>query len=163
MKFKTLIKIGTLAVLGALAVASLAGCAKEPDALAIVGYNYTDRAIADFSVNGAGGGSLELSMPTGGGGGIVCCVALSRHTKTPFWVDVEYRKDALESYPPRKVVEPAGAYIKTKVQITGEIPSDPAYLEIHFYPDGHIEGAISGKDGPSPPRLKLERRFPSVR
>jgi len=91
-----------------------------------------------------------------------CCVVLGRNTKTPFWVDVEYEMDALESYPPRKMIEPAGPYVKTRVEVKGPIPPDPSYLEIHFYPD-HIEAAISGADGPSPPRLKLERRLPYVR
>jgi hypothetical protein len=50
-----------------------------------------------------------------------------------------------------------------KVEVKGPIPPDPSYLEIHFYPDGHIEGAIAGRDGPSPPRLKLETRFPYAR
>ena len=33
------------------------------------GYNYTDNYISSFSVNGAGGGNLEVSIPTAGGGG----------------------------------------------------------------------------------------------
>jgi len=148
---------------GLLVFASLASSAEDPYELDVVGYDYTDRAIADFSVNGAAGGNLELSTSTDGGGIYSCCVLLRRSTKTPFFVDVEYRRDALESYPPRKVIEPAGQYIKVKVEVKGPIPSNPGYLEIHFYPDGHIEGAISSQDGPSPPRLKLDRRFPYVR
>ena len=143
--------------------AVLSGCKREPYMLGIEGYNYTDRAIADFSVNGAWGANVVLSTPTTGGGGTMCCVVLGRDTKTPFWVTVEYRMDALETYPPRRMIEPAGAYKTAKVEVTGPIPPDPSYLEIHFYPDGHIEAAISGRDGPSPPRLKLERRLPYVR
>ncbi|MEX3947678.1 DUF3304 domain-containing protein [Paraburkholderia sp. EG287B] len=139
------------------------GCKKEPYMLAVIGYNYTDRAIADFAVNGQGGSNVELSTPYAGGGKESCCVLMNSDTKTPFSVDVEFQMDALEAYPPRKVIEPAGPYKEKRVEVTGHIPSDPSYLEIHFYPDGHIEAALSGRDGPSPPRLKLERRLPFVR
>jgi hypothetical protein len=141
----------------------LSGCKPEPYMLGVFGYNYTDRAVADFSVNGAGGGGVFLSTPTAGGGKTMCCVLLDRDTRTPFSVEVKYQMDALEAYPPRRVIEPAGPYKTQRVEVTGPIPPDPAYLEIHFYPDGHIEAAISGKDGPSPPRLKLESRFTYVR
>ncbi|MEX3952511.1 DUF3304 domain-containing protein [Paraburkholderia sp. EG287B] len=146
-----------------LSTATLMGCKREPYMLGVFGYNYTDRAVAYFSVNGAGGGNVELSTPTAGGGKTMCCVVMDRDTVTPFWVEVKYKMSALESYPPRKMIEPSQPYKSAKVEVTGPIPKDPSYLEIHFYPDGHIEGAISGRDGPSPPRLKLERRLPYVR
>jgi hypothetical protein len=163
MKVKKTIRLGLVAVASLLTIVSLWGCEKEPYALAVVGYNYTDRAIADFSVNRQWGGNVVLSTPTSGGGGTMCCVVMSRRTETPFWVDVEYQMDALESYPPRKMIEPAGKYVKERVEVKGPIPPDPGYLEIHFYPDHHIEAAISGQDGPSAPRLKLDRRLPFVR
>jgi len=92
----------------------------------------------------------------------MCCVVMNRHTKTPFWVDVDYQMDALASYSTRKELEPAGPYVKARIEIDGPIPPEPGYLEIHFYPD-HIEAAISGQDGPSPPRLTLNRRLPFIR
>ncbi|WP_081771678.1 DUF3304 domain-containing protein [Paraburkholderia nodosa] len=109
------------------------------------------------------GANLVLSTPTSGGGSNMCCVVMSRDTKTPFWVDVDYKMSALESYPPRKIIEPSSPYRKARVEVTGPVPQDPSYIEIHFYPDGHIKAALSGRDGPSPPRLKLERRLPFVR
>jgi hypothetical protein len=160
MNLKTRLLVVLSCVLPCVA---LLGCKKEPYMLGIMGYNYTDRAIADFSVNDAWGGNVFLSIPTAGGGKTVCCVVMDRDTKTPFWVNVKYQMDALEAYPPRRVIEPEGPYKTVKVEVTGPIPPDPSYLEIHFYPDGHIEAAISGSDGPSPPRLKLESRFPYVR
>lgn len=150
-------------LLCAIPVLALLGCKREPYMLGIVGYNYTDRAVADFSVNGQWGANVELSTPTAGGGGTVCCVVMSRDTKTPFWVEVKYKMSALESYPPRRVIDPSQPYRNARVQVTGPIPPEPSYLEIHFYPDGHIEAVISGPDGPSPPRLKLESRLPYVR
>jgi len=93
----------------------------------------------------------------GRGGKLSCCVVMGRNTNTPFWINVEYQMDALETYSPRKEIEPAGPYINTRVRVDGPIPPDPEYLEIHFYQD-HIEAAISGPSGPSPPRLKLQSR-----
>ena len=141
-----------------LILAGVLGCTKEPYMLGVMGYNYTDRAIADFSVNNQAGGNVFISSETSGGGGLSCCVVMDRRTTTPFSVEVRYRMDALETYNPRKEIEPAGGYKTTKVEVTGPIPPDPSYLEIHFYPDGHIEASISGAGRPSPPRLKLKSR-----
>ena len=152
-----------IVAVGAMLLAGLSACKQEPYTLSIMGYNYTDRAIADFSVNGAWGANVELSDSTAGGGSTMCCVVMSRSTKTPFWVDVRYQMDALESYPPRKIIEPAGLYRNARVEVAGPVPLNPEYLEVHFYPDGHIEASLSGAEGPSPPRLKLERRLPFVR
>jgi hypothetical protein len=159
-----LLKLSLFAGIGMLALASLNGCAKEPFELELVGYDYTARAILDFSVNGASGGNIFLSTKTSGGGKYACCVVLDRATKTPFWVDVEYMREALVAYPLEQIVKAADTVRqKARVEVTGVIPDKPAYLEIHFYPDGHIEGALSGDDGPSSPRLKLERRLPYLR
>lgn len=81
---------------------ALLGCKRDPYMLGVAGYNYTNRAIADFSVNCAWGGNVFLSTPTSGGGGTVCCLFMGRDTKTPFLVTVKYQMDALEAYPPRR-------------------------------------------------------------
>jgi hypothetical protein len=164
MKTSRLLKLTLCAGVSLMAFASLESCAKEPFDLELVGYDYTDRAILDFSVNGASGGNVFLSTKTSGGGKYACCVRLDRSTKTPFWVDVEYTREALVAYPSDQVARPADkAPIKAHVEVKGPMPERPEYLEIHFYPDGHIEGALSGEDGPSAPRLRLERRLPYVR
>ena len=46
----------------------LSACKKVPYMLSIIGYNYTDRAVADFAVNGQGGSNVFLSTPGGGEG-----------------------------------------------------------------------------------------------
>jgi hypothetical protein len=158
MKMKKNVRLYSVVALSLLTLLGLSGCRKDSYMLGIKGYNYTDRAIADFSANEQSGGNLFLSSETSGGGGVSCCVTMTRRTETPLWIDVRYRRDALESYRPRKEIEPAGNYITTRIQVTGPIPPDPSYLEIHFYPDQHIEAAISGAGGPSPPRLKLQTR-----
>ncbi|WP_158939150.1 DUF3304 domain-containing protein [Burkholderia sp. S171] len=163
MKVMMVIRWVLAAIAGLLTLVSLSGCAKDPYMLGIMGYNYTDRAIADFAVNGAAGSNVELSTPTAGGGKTSCCVVLGGDIKTPLWIDIEYKMSALESFPPRKIIEPSGKYMKARVEVKGPIPPDPSYLGIHFYPDHHIEATISGANGPLPPRLKLERRLPFVR
>ena len=40
------------------------------------------------------------------------------------------------------------------VIFNGPVPGDPGYLEVHFYPDEHIEIAITAVS--SDPRLKLD-------
>lgn len=40
------------------------------------------------------------------------------------------------------------------VVFNGPIPAEPGYLELHIYPDEHVEIAITA--APSEPRLKLE-------
>jgi hypothetical protein len=153
------IRLGLVAVVSLLTLSSLDGCKNDPYELEVIGYDYTDRAIADFSVNGQTGGNVFLSNETSGGGKLACCVILSKETKTPFWIDVRYRMDALETYSPRRELEPAGNYVTKRVEVTGLIPPKPGYLEIHFYPDNHIEAAIVGfQEGPSIPRLKLQSR-----
>jgi hypothetical protein len=163
MKMKKLIRRGFIVATSLLAPASVSGCAKDPYMLGIMGYNYTDRAIADFSVNGAAGSNVELSTRTAGRGKMSCCVVLGRNIKAPFWIDIEYKMSALESYPPKRIIEASGKYTKARVEVKGPIPPDPSYVEIHFYPDHHIEATISGEDGPSGPRIKLDRRLPFVR
>ena len=44
--------------------------------LTIYGYNYTDTEIGSFEVNGQGGGNIEVSIPTAGGGKSTCCITV---------------------------------------------------------------------------------------
>lgn len=46
----------------------------EDVSLAILGYNYTDHRIGQFTVNDNGGDRVELSTPNSGGTGTTCCV-----------------------------------------------------------------------------------------
>jgi len=47
----------------------------------LIGYNYTDRNIASFWVNGTWGGNSNAHR-AGGGGGITCCLEISKSEKT---------------------------------------------------------------------------------
>jgi Protein of unknown function (DUF3304) len=110
--------------------------------LTIYGYNYTDLYIDSFSVNGNGGGNLEVSIPTGGGGGHACCIGVIRDMQYPYKVQVKWTRDAKR-------------WCEQEVTVTPPFPPDPKYFEVHFYPDGKIETAVT--EQASSPRLKLER------
>jgi hypothetical protein len=106
------------------------------------GYNYTDLYIDSFEVDGAGGGNLEVSIPTAGGGKHTCCATLVSGLPegTPFVI--KWTRD-------RK------RWCEQTVRLTRPIPREPKYLEVHFYPDGSIQ--VEASERASAPRLKLER------
>jgi len=106
------------------------------------GYNYTDLYIDSFEVDGAGGGNLEVSLPDAGGGKHTCCATLTSGLPvgTPF--TIKWTRDRAR-------------WCEQTVKLTTPIPVAPRYLEVHFYPDGHIE--IAATVEASAPRLKLER------
>jgi hypothetical protein len=125
--------------------------------LSIVGYNYTDQVIDHFEVNGRGGGNLGLSTPTSGGQGDTCCVSWTDGSRLPVTVKVTWvaaycmqrrTNSAMET---RDWREPL---LKTSdIEFVGPVPPNPTNFEVHFYPDGHVEAAIT--ETTSSARLKL--------
>ncbi len=108
----------------------------------VYGYNYTDLYIDSFSVDGQGGGNLELADASAGGGKHVCCVRVYPEIKTPIPVMVRWTRD-------RK------RWCELEVMLNGPIPPNPEYFEVHFYQDGHVEVAVTEKA--SAPRVKNAR------
>lgn len=108
----------------------------------IVGYNYTDHEIGAFEVNGNYGGHLRLSSPDSGGGSAYCCFRYMIHRPYPYQVKVTWAESSSDEK-------------RTRVMATMLQPEmgDLKYLEVHFYPDGHVELKLTNRDGP--PRLKL--------
>ena len=130
----------------------------EPHTLTILGYNYTSRYIDQFSVNGAGGSNLQVSTPEEGGGKGTCCAVWVDGTPLPVTMHVQwvadYCIDILTSRYGEKHRVPQSFFKEADVVFNGPVPSDPHNLEVHFYPDGHIELAITSMA--SKPRLKLD-------
>jgi hypothetical protein len=131
----------------------------EPIGLTINGYNYTDRYIDSFTVNGQGGGNLYLSTPTSGGGGGVCCVSWTPGGQLPKKVIVRWvgaycmydvRTSAGEVFPTRQSL-----WRQAIAELNGPIPVNPRTFEVHIYKDAHVEVAITEFE--SPPRLLLQR------
>ena len=127
--------------------------------LTITGYNYTDRYIDQFTVNGNGGGNLFVSGPTSGGGGSECCKDYI--TGVDNWIlpvrwqvggctyNTSKQKDGSERY------DLYHYFKEVEVKVDPKIAARPAYLEVHFYPDEHVELAVT--EHSSPPRLKLSK------
>jgi len=84
--------------------------------LTIVGYNYTDTYIGSFTVNGAGGGNIEVSSKTSGGGGGVCCAAIPAGAALPITIDIAWKRDGRVPWCRQSAV------------LDGPVPADPQYL-----------------------------------
>lgn len=115
--------------------------------LVLTGYNYTDRDIDQFYVDGQGGGNISESGPGDAGSGSVCCISFRSGAKARV-VKVRWQADAciFTNYTDDEGQkhERTHSYFKeVDVQVDPIIPDFPRYLEIHFYPDGHLEAAIT--------------------
>ncbi len=138
---------------GAVSAVALPNPSETLDLL-IQGYNYTDQYIDSFTVNGHGGGNVFVSSPTSGGGGSVCCYTLypaGKPTLTIRWTASYCSYTTTnrygETYRWRR-----GLWREAQVPLT-DVRGPVTALEVHFYPDGHVEAAAT--PGYSPPRLKL--------
>jgi len=131
--------------------------APKDHSLAIVGYNYTNRYMDSFSVNGQGGGNIGVSWPGSSGQGSVCCVNWRDGSKLPRKIKVEwvaaYCMQVLHGSDGDTQTMRQPIWKTADVDLNGPVPANPQNLEVHFYPDGHIELAIT--EGDSPARLDL--------
>ncbi|PWF49292.1 DUF3304 domain-containing protein [Massilia glaciei] len=127
--------------------------------LTLTGYNYTNRYIDQFSVDGQGGGNLYVSGPLGGGGGSVCCVPYiigAGAWKTMIrWQVGGCRFDEIIDSGGQTLFQVHPVFKEIEVHINPSIPDNPRYFEVHFFPDGHAEAAIT--EYSSPPRLILSK------
>jgi hypothetical protein len=131
--------------------------------LDLIGYNYTDRHINDYDVDGQSGGVIQLSSRTSGGSGIVCCVRLATGRSTPIIVRVRWQVDGC-TYLMRS--ERTGStqriyhyfYKEEYVEVPRPKGNKPSHLESHFFPDGSVLVVLS--DGMSLPRLSLNESRP---
>ena len=128
--------------------ASKAPTEREPDGMpkrySVVpyGYNYTDTYIDSFEVNGSGGGNLEVSIPTAGGGKHACCMTLVSGLPLGTEFKIKWTRDRTR-------------WCEQTVRLTKPVPIEPRYFEVHFYRDGHIE--VEATREASAPRLVLDR------
>jgi hypothetical protein len=138
----------------------LAGCssyASESVSLTLHGYNYTNRYIDSYSINGQWGGNLFLSTSTSGGGGEVCCGRWWPNSRLPIKVKVKWVGDSCEYKSMTSTGEVfysiRNFWKEAEALITTPPPADARYLEAHIYEDGHVEAAMTNTY--SPPRLIL--------
>jgi hypothetical protein len=128
--------------------------------LLIQGYNYTDDYIDSFTVDGQGGGNLYVSGPTSGGGGSVCCASFIRGTPMPVklkvrWVGGYCMWQEPNPYPigQRFYAKRVSLWRDAEALLVDLSQGKPRALEVHIFPDGHVEAAIT--PGYSRPRLVL--------
>lgn len=132
--------------------------------LTMLAYNYTDNYIDSYEVDGASGGNVFVSGPTSGGGGGTCCVRWLVGRPLPVKVHIRWESGACV-YTKRvdgEDFERAKQFFSERdVWLTTPPSENPQFFETHFYPDGHIEVAVT--DDYTPPRLKLPRTKHMVR
>jgi len=97
----------------------------------IRGFNYTDRPINSFSVNGVWGGNAFAGSYEGGGGSM-CCTNITIGQA----VKINYQLSTTRAQ------YEAGLRLE-EFATTAIVPSpqspDAEYLTVHFFKDGHVE------------------------
>ena len=116
------------------AVALLLSACNSQDTLSVtlVGYNYTERPIYTFSVNGGGGSNIFVG---GGGAKMSCCTEIT--VGQP--VEIKW----MYSYTKKQYDEGLREedYSNTVIVPPPTVP-EAEYLEVHFYPDHRVELAL---------------------
>ncbi|WP_246216119.1 DUF3304 domain-containing protein [Paraburkholderia agricolaris] len=98
----------------------------------MIGYNYTERSIASFWVNGFWGANSTAHQPAGGGK-ITCCLSLSRRANN-LHVKIRYEltKEQFENDLP-------GDVFKTDIPMPSLPNKHDGFIEFHFLPNQRIE------------------------
>ncbi len=115
--------------------------------LGLIGFNYTDRLIDHYSVDGSGGGHVHLSSPTSGGSGVVCCTRISKTQRERVAVKVKWQVDGC-TYPVKSSTGRIGErrifhYKEALAYLDPPTSSAPAYLETHFYANGSVKVKVT--------------------
>lgn len=110
----------------------------------VVGYNYTDRGISRFFIDGHGVGS-SYSNESGGGGGIYCCHDIPKNEKTlHIEVELEWTKEQYEKHLPHDTFE-------TDIPVPPLPNKHDGFLEFHFLPNHRVE--VSWVSFPTTPNI----------
>lgn len=128
----------------------LAGCNGEPayQGVSFIAYNYTQFDMDTVSLTDkAGSSAVTMQVSVGGGeGSVACCYTLKGTEFTAKWraADSEVLREHLYDKNPEQ-------YFFTREKPVSfpatEVPAGdgPVYLELHIYPDEHVEMALSRK------------------
>ena len=113
----------------------LGACSSQDTrSVTLVGYNYTERPIYTFSVNGVGASNL-FAKQKHGGGGRSCCIDIT--VGQP--VEIKWLYDTTE----KQYLAGLGEENRsTTVIVPPPTVPEAEYLEVHFYPDHHVELAL---------------------
>lgn len=129
--------------------------------LGLVGYNYTDRHISAYSVDGADGGHINLSSPTSGGSGVSCCVKFSKTNSKPIRIKVRWQVDGCTHLIKDDTTGKTDRvryyyYREAEVEAQRAYRVEPNYIETHFFPNGLVEVRLTEQG--SDPLLNLSDR-----
>ncbi|QNA90175.1 DUF3304 domain-containing protein [Massilia sp. Dwa41.01b] len=137
--------------------------------LGLIGYNYTNREIESYTVDGAGGGYIRLSSPSSGGSGTACCVRILRNATVPMQVHIRWQAGGCvylikDDYTDATDEVVHYFYKERLVPLEDLASGGPEYLETHFYPSGEVKAMLTSAI--SRPKLQLlksrldDSRFP---
>ena len=131
------------ALLKLFGLAALGGCASamgEGRSVSAVVINYTDRYIADVSVNGRWAGSANAY---GGEGNRVEGFLAPRETDKKVVLKVKWIVADTYDIATNKYTRKPDESRQVDVELSRPYPSNPSYLILHFFPDGHVEVELS--------------------
>lgn len=119
-----------------------------PVQLPIQGFNYTDRTISSFHVDGTWGGNLFVSRRGAGGGKSACCVdwydLLHRELPKPYtirWISDMCRYQVEEG---GGVFDRYRSLWQEEIVLLTDLPAEqPEAFQVHFFPDGRVEVAMA--------------------
>ncbi|WP_174909995.1 DUF3304 domain-containing protein [Burkholderia diffusa] len=97
----------------------------------VAGFNYTDRGVYNFVVDGFGAGSVHARQF--GGGGTVCCMQVPRNKKT--W----HLKITYDLTPEEVAKNLSPEIYETDIAIPKLPTKRDGYIAFHFLPDRKIE------------------------
>ena len=115
-----------------LALLLLGACnSQDTRSVTVIGYNYTERPIYTFSVNGVGASNLFAKQKYGGGKDS-CCIDIT--VGQP--VEIKWLYDTTE----KQYLAGLGEENRsTTVIVPPPTVPEAEYLEVHFFPDHHVE------------------------
>nr|WP_175801967.1 DUF3304 domain-containing protein [Burkholderia anthina] len=111
----------------------------------VVGFNYTNRGVYNFVVDGFGAGSVHARQ-FGGGGGTVCCMEVPRGKKT--W----HHKITYDLTPDEDAKHMSPEIYETDIAVPQLPNKRDGYIEFHFLPDRKIEA--QWVEYPTMPRMR---------
>ncbi|KML50008.1 hypothetical protein VL15_27260 [Burkholderia cepacia] len=132
--------VGRVAAAGIAITGGLSGMqahAESDGPYRVIGYNFTDRSIYSFTIDGFGAGG-SATHKRGGGGKSVCCMDVPRGQKT--WhikIKYELTQDQYKKNLPFDVYE-------TDIPVPALPDKSQGYIEFHFLPDRKIEAKWVG-------------------
>ena len=117
----------------ALLLILLTSCSRaQTYTVTLAGYDYTDRPIGWYSVDGAGGGNMFAGF-LGGGGKWACCADVT--VGKPVHIEWTFHTTRAQYDAGMRMEDHELTVTVPKPE--GSVP--PKYLEVHFYSKDHIE------------------------